>query len=155
MGRFTLLLALIGVSSCQARQPLDLNQVQWLTYTNSVLKYSLSYPNAYTVEPEVDDTNVMFKTSMYNVPLVVRYTTEAEGRQRGLWFGNPPTAPIELSGKKGYKYVYSHYDGPFGERTIAYVIEYKDRFLGLEFRADGEDLDGIQKQILESFKFKP
>jgi hypothetical protein len=152
--RFVFLFVLVGNGGCQPDTPLDINQVQWSTYTNSLLKYSLQYPNGYTVQQEANGASVMFKTGMFRTPMLVRYTSEAEGKQRGLWFGNQPTAPIELGGKKGYKYVYKHYDGPLGARMIAYVVEYQGQFLGLEFRSDGNDLDAVQKQIVQSFRFE-
>ncbi len=39
-------------------------------------------------------------------------------------------------------------------RTISYVVDHKDKYLGLEFRTDNEELDEIQKQILNSLRFE-
>jgi len=61
---------------------------------------------------------------------------------------------IELAGKQGLKYVYNHYDAIFYMRTISYVVDYKDKYLGLEFRTDNQELDEIQKKILSSLKFR-
>ena len=69
-----------------------------------------------------------------------------------MWFGHAPANEIELGGKKGFKYTYDHYDGPFYSRTIAYVIAYRGKYLGLEFRTD-RDLDAIYQDILASFEF--
>lgn len=57
---------------------------------------------------------------------------------------------IELDGRPGKKYVYDHRDGPFRARTIAYVIPYRDKYLGLEFQTDRE-LYAVQLHILASF----
>ena len=38
-------------------------------------------------------------------------------------------------------------------RTVSYVVEHRDRWLGVEFRTELEEADAVQRRILESFLF--
>ena len=58
-----------------------------------------------------------------------------------------------LDGRSGEKFVYNHYDGPFGMRTVSYVVPHGEKFLGLEFRTGEEEPTATQAEILESFRF--
>jgi len=89
---------------------------------------------------------------MDGVPILVRYADEQEGKKRDLWFGHEPVEKINLAGRDGNKFIYSHHDGPFSTRTVSYVVAYQAKYLAVEFRASGE-LNEIQQQVLESFKF--
>ena len=122
--------------------------LQLATYRNAILPYSLDYPSG--LMPDDENNGTVFFRSDRGVPLVVRYHDEAEGKRRGAWFEYEPVGETELAGRKGQKYIYDHWEGPFHTRTIAYVIAYRGKFLGLEFRTPGE-LTEIQKQIVESF----
>jgi hypothetical protein len=126
-----------------------LAEVVWTRYSNPVLGYSLDYPDTYTL---TEGGNHILLGYHSDPQVLVRYTDEAEGRQRGLWFGHAPADSIQLGGRPGKKYEYDHGDGPFYSRTIAYVVDYRDRYLGLEFRTNNE-LNDVEKQILQSFKF--
>lgn len=151
------LLVISGLSlhfiSCQSPppEPLTFTQVQWENYTSPALGYSLSIPRAYTLNEYADGYFTIFRHK--GSPAVrVNFTNAAEGKKRGLWFDHEAAGEIELGGRKGVKYIYDHYDGPFSSRTIAYVIAYRGKYLGLEFRTD-RDLDEVYEHILSSFEF--
>jgi hypothetical protein len=86
----------------------------------------------------------------WSVTARVRFNDETEGKKTGAWFGNEPVEKIKLGGRDGEKFIYDHYDGPFAARTVSYVVEYRGKFLGLEFRTGGE-LNEIQRRMLSSF----
>ncbi len=133
----------------ESLESLNPGQLTWATYSNAAAGYSLSYPRQ--LRPDENDGNVFFR---YNgaVPVVVRYTDEQEGKDRGAWFGHPVVDAITLGSRKGQKFIYDHWDGPFAVRTVSYVVKHREKFLGLEFRTDSE-LSEVQKQILSSFTF--
>ena len=128
---------------------LDPTSVNWVTYDNSSVGYRVPYPDVYTPSASDNGAYVAFRYHRYT-PLLVRCVDEQEGKRRGLWFGSAPAEKIQLGGVGGKKYIYTHYDGPFGARMIAYVIPFKGRFLGLEFRTD-TNLDPVQQVILRDF----
>jgi len=138
------------------RQGVDLynlraDQVNWSTYTNSRLGYSVSYPAVLQLE-EFGDGSVLFRNGMDGVPILVRFADEQEGKKRDLWFGHEPVEKINLAGRDGNKFIYSHHDGPFSTRTVSYVVAHQEKYLAVEFRASGE-LNEIQRRVLDSFKF--
>ena len=143
-----------GLNGCRseanALENVDPAQAKWSTYANAQLQYALEYPTILSPQ-DYGDGSALFRYHS-GVPVLVRYTTEEEGRNRGVWFGHEPVAKIRLGGRDGEKFIYDHGDGPFVTRTIAYVVEYRDRYLGLEFRTDGE-LSPVQQRILDSFRF--
>lgn len=120
----------------------------WVSYTHPAIPYSLRYPDLFSVEEEKVGS-VFFRYGC-GVPVVVRFHDETEGRRRGAWFGHKPVEDIQLHGHAGKKYIYEHNDGPFSVRTVAYVVPFRDRYLGLEFRTPGE-LNEVQKRIFDSF----
>lgn len=102
---------------------------------------------------EEHDGSVLFRNGSDGVPIFVRYSNEQEGKERDIGFGHEPVEKITLAGRDNNKFIYTHHDGPFGTRTVSYVIAHKDKFLGLEFRTPDE-LNEIQQRVLSSFKFK-
>jgi len=140
---------LLLLVSC-SKPPLDFNHIQWNEYKDAELKYSIKYPDAY--ETERDGHNVLFRYGS-SVPMVVRFVDEAEGKSRGLWFGHEPAGASSLGGQPAITYIYDHYDGPLGSRTISYVTPFRGKFLGLEFRTDGP-LDSAMSRVLDSFTFE-
>ncbi len=150
---FLLFLSLVStcLTSCSPPDytPLRAADLEWGTYTNPVLGYSVAYPTLFTPNDE-GGSDVLFRFQR-SVPVVVRFADEEQGRGRGLWFGNNPVGEIQLAGKPGFRYVYNHSDGPFSSRTTAYVIRHRDRYLALEFRAIDE-LGPVAPRMLESFR---
>jgi len=147
---FMLSLLLLGcckedVPPLSEQQP---EQLTWVSYTHPALPYSLRYPNLFNAEEEKEGS-VFFRYGC-GVPVVMRFHDEKEGRRRGAWFGHEPAGDIQLSNRAGKKYIYEHQEGPFSTRTVAYVVEYRGKFLGLEFRTPDE-LNAVQARLLESF----
>jgi hypothetical protein len=142
-------LAILGCNS-GAAMTLDPESQTWSTYLDATLGYSVRHPEVFHARPE-GDGNTLFRFAGGGVPVLVRYTTAAEGRRRGAWFGQPAAEAITLAGIAGHKYAYEHWDGPFSTRTVAYVIPWNDRWLGLEFRTPGE-LSPVQERMLDSFR---
>jgi hypothetical protein len=145
---------LLPLTGCQTKTAaldrLKTDELTWTTYMNTELGYTLSHPVIF--KPEVyGDGNVLFRYRM-GVPVLVRFTDEEDGRRRGAWFGHDPVEKVQLGDRSGQKFIYTHWDGPFGARTVSYVVQYKGKFLALEFRTDG-DLYQFQKRILDSFRF--
>ena len=149
-----LLFGLLVAIGCKSTPPesLDPKEVSWQTYSNSEIGVSLNYPDVYTLNEESDGRGVIFRHKGKSA-LLLRFMDEEESKHRGLWFGYKPHAEIELGGRKGLKYDYRHGDGPFLSRTVSYVVEYRDKYLGLEFRTDNPDLDEVQQKVLSSFRF--
>jgi len=149
-----ILLCFVLTLGCRSRAPEnpEISDVNWQTYSNKNLNISLSYPDIYTVDENLDAHGTLFRYGGHPV-ISLRFTDEHQGKKHGLWFGNQPEKSIELAGKQGLKYVYNHYDAIFYMRTISYVVDYRDKYLGLEFRTDNEELDEIQQRILNSLKF--
>lgn len=127
------------------------DQINWSTYTNSKLGYTISYPTVLQLE-EFGNGSVLFRNGMDGVPILVRYADEQEGKKRDLWFGHEPVEKINLAGRDGNRFIYSHHDGPFSTRTVSYVVAHQEKYLAVEFRAAGE-LNEIQRRVLDSFKF--
>ncbi len=151
----SILLCFALTLGCRSRAPEnpEISDVNWQTYSNANLNISLSYPDIYTVDEDRDAHGTLFRYGGHPV-ISLRFTDEHQGKSHGLWFGNRPEKSIELAGKQGLKYVYNHYDAIFYMRTISYVVDYNDKYLGLEFRTDNQELDEIQKKILSSLKFR-
>jgi hypothetical protein len=156
MARITVgAVVLLLLSGCMASQPPRLvpASVRWVQYDSPTLGYSLSYPDAFTPQTSSDGSYVIFRQGRY-APLIIRFVDKAEGMRTGLWFTSAPRESIQLAGRPGHKYVYLHWDGPFGARMIAFVIPYRDKYLGVELRSNG-DIDVVQDGILRSFALVP
>ena len=80
--------------------------------------------------------------------MLIRWANE-EDKRRGIWLTQESNGTCVLSGQSGKTYDYIHHDGPFGIRTRSWVIPYKERELGVEFRT--QDITKVEKQILDSF----
>ena len=169
------------MTGCGGTPPLNLpaNAVAWKIYSNPSVGYTFEHPDIYEVEEHHDGRTVLLRYDGYPVvehpdiyeveehhdgrtvllrydgyPVVsIRHADEQEGRSHGLWIKHDAVGTIELDSRAGLKYIYDHYDGPFYMRTVSYVVEHGSRFLGLEFRTDREELDDVQRRVLQSFRF--
>ena len=149
--RLFLATALSLTAACcagESTRDLDPETLSWVDYTHSRAGYSLRLPTALRPDEEGDSVFLRYNC---RVPVLVRLTTEEDGRRYGAWFGHQAAGAITLDGMAGEKYTYVHWDGPFATHTIAYVVPVGDRFLGLEFRT-ATDLDPVQEKILASFR---
>jgi hypothetical protein len=126
--------------------------VAWKTYSNSVVGYTLEYPDIYESQEHHEVRDVLFRFDSYPV-VSISHVDEQEGRSRGLWVQHDAVESIQIAGRPGNQYRYDHYDGPFYMRTMSYVVPHQEKFLGLEFRTNMEQPDQIQRRILQSFRF--
>lgn len=136
-----------------ATQRLDPDRLRWRTYTDLTLGYSIDYPEDFEMLIRGTGEAHFRFSSVYStgVPARVVHVSEEEARRRGLWSSKFITGPATLGGRPGERYVYTHADGPFYSRTVAYVVPYRGKMLGLEFRGQG-DLDRVQQRMLDSFR---
>jgi len=125
---------------------------EWTTFENSAVGFELEVPDSYRPDVESGVHAVLFRSDT-GVPVKVYWTTEAESRSRGLWFGEAPLGPTILAGREGLLYEYVHCDGPLCSRMKSYVIPFRSRHLALEFRSGGE-LHEVNRRILESFQVR-
>ena len=147
-------LSALSMTGCGGTPPLNppANAVAWKIYSNPSVGYTFEHPDLYEVEEHHDGRTVLLRYDGYPV-VSIRHVDEQEGRSHGLWIKHDAVGTIELDSRAGLKYIYDHYDGPFYMRTVSYVVEHGSRFLGLEFRTDREELDDIQRRVLQSFRF--
>lgn len=125
--------------------------VGWKTYANDTVGYTFEYPDVYTVT-EYSDGAVVILRQERTPRVLVSFVTEGDGQRQGIWFAHEPDGEITLGGREGQHYLYTHYDGPFGDPTEAYVVPWRDRMLGLEFRRE-RPIDALDRRTLESFRF--
>jgi predicted small lipoprotein YifL len=152
--RAALLLMLLTLAGCSLSGPpsLDPATVQWKSTALPSLGVTVSHPDLYS-PAAVDGAYVPFRYKRFT-PLIIRWVGEGEGRKAGLWFAAASAGAIQLGGVPGQKYIYTHYDGFFGARMIAWVIPWRGKFLAVEIRTNG-DLDPVQEQIMERFSVGP
>jgi len=135
--------------SCR-HEPLEAipqEDVHWKDYRNPAMGLALSYPDPYEIQRESGE--FVFFLHGDRTAARLNFVTEREGRSRGLWFGNASTGDIQMAGRVGQRYDYTHWDGPFGDLTIAFVVPYRDRYLGLEFRSA---VGPIEEAMVRSLK---
>ena len=148
-----LLIALLFIS-CSNREPvasLDLKNIEWKIYRNKNIGFELKFPAIFTYDVKDEGYNVFLKYNDANT-LIIRYTSEQEGKKRGLWFGNEVSEVLTINSHQWEKYIYNHRDGPFVSPTTAYVTSLNDRFLGIEFRTIVEN-EEFQNYVMKSFVF--
>ncbi len=150
---FSLALTFLTGCSLQGPEELDWSKVEWAVYENPELGISMKYPDVYKVR-EDERQGILFKYKG-KLHMAIRYVNEKQGKRDGLWFNHPVSGHTELGFRDGSLYIYDYFTGPFFTRTLAYVVEHDDRYLGLEFRTRKGvlDLDDVQSEILYSFKF--
>ena len=95
MNKKPLLLSLLGLwlcaLGCQSPppEPLDSAQVQWETYSNSDLGYTLTVPSAYTLDEYSNGHFVIFRHK--GSPAVrVNFTDMAEEKNAACGLATPP-----------------------------------------------------------------
>lgn len=125
-------------------------QNELVTYTNDTVGYTLKIAKKYQIEQSKEKEAVLWRNPNGQEKVLVRFVTEKENE--ALWFGKTPLSDSTLGGIAGKKYMYKHCDMLiFCSSTVSYVIPYREKFLGLEFRTENETLDPEQTAILESF----
>jgi hypothetical protein len=141
----------IGLAACESLPPPPPDEFSWEAYVNAAVGYEMEIPDAYRPDEE-DDGKAVFFRWRGTVPVKVYLADEEMGRDRGLWPGHEPVGEIELGGRPGALYEYTHCDGPFCSKMKSFVVEHMGRSLGLEFRTEG-DLDEMNRHIVDSFSF--
>ncbi len=143
-------LATAGSLGCRV-EPIDLPPPSaWHTYENPRLGVAFDIPDFFAVDDSAG--GAVFRIHGANAVLL-RFVDETEARHRGLWVGTAPAGAIELGGVAGERYVYQHGDGPVWSLTEAYVVPYRGKQLGLEFRTSKDA--GVRERMLTSFHFLP
>ena len=138
------------LTACEQRtlpsMPLE---AQWKTYTDEGLGIRFQYPDA--LQPVDEGSAGMFLRYRGGVNVRVIWTDEENARSHGLWAGREPDGEASLAGIPAQKYLYAHWDGPSYVLTESYVIPYRGKLLGVEFRPGGLPHEGRQK-MLDSFE---
>ena len=148
----TILVGLFLFTGCtsEGHPNLPLKHVRWTTYSNEAVGYELQIPDVYTTNAWDDGSGVLFRNPDGHTVMLVRYGTDEEDIGRGLWYSHEPNGDCVLAGISGKTYDYIHWDGPSGIRTRSFVIPYKEKNLGIEFRT--LDITAVEKHILDSFR---
>jgi len=122
----------------------------WKQYRNDQIGISLDYP----AQCSVDDEGHRVLIRYDGAPIIsIAWTTEKGARKNGLWIGHDPVGPVQLDGRAGKLYRYTHHDGPFGMRTTSFVVPHREKLFALEFRTPDEQLGPVAQRVLDSFAF--
>ena len=128
----------------------EATRTKLVTYRNERVGYVVLYPDVCHIQEY--DGGTIFRFDGAPI-MVVNYVTEREGGKRGLWPGHKPAGSVELGGKDGKKFIYSHCDGPFCMHTVSYVVPHHGKYIGVEFRMEANEPSQLQQRILDSFAF--
>ena len=145
-----LIIIILFVASCrkEGHPNLSISEVEWKEYSNEKIGYFVSIPEVYTVQEWEDGSGVMFRLNGNQLMMLIRLGTKAEDKHRGIWYNHEPIKQIELAGISGEYYDYYHFDGPSGIHTRSYVIPYKKKNLGVEFRTF--EIGPVEEKILST-----
>ena len=145
-----LIIIILFVASCrkEGHPNLSISEVKWREYSNEKIGYFVSIPEVYTVQEWEDGSGVMFRLNGNQPMMLIRLGTKAEDKHRGIWYNHEPIKQIELAGISGEYYDYYHFDGPSGIHTRSYVIPYKKKNLGVEFRTF--EIGPVEEKILST-----
>jgi hypothetical protein len=145
-----LTLALVAALGCRV-DPIELPAPQgWHHYENATLGVAFDVPDFLETKSYGDEAGIAFRYNGANAVLL-RFVDAQEGKRRGLWHGHPDAGPITLGGRAGKRYQYVHDDGPIWDSTDAYVVPYRGKELGLEFRTRNDA--AVRERMLSSFRF--
>ena len=145
-----LMLALLAALGCRV-DPIELPTPQgWHPYENAALGVAFDVPDFLEQKNYGDAAGTVFRYNGANAVLL-RFADEKEGKRRGLWHGHPDVGAITLGGRAGRRYQYVHNDGPIWDSTDAYVVPYRGKELGLEFRTRNDA--AVRERMLASFRF--
>lgn len=142
-------LGALALTACEqpVPDPLDEDSVEWTTYTNRTLGFSLDIPASYDIE--VDDNSVVLSDDGHTAVRVTHADRE-EARNRGLWAQVEPREEREYAGRTGQYYVYKHWDGPSYVPTLAWVVRHQGKDLGVEFRTTEVEMNDVHEHMLKS-----
>ncbi len=123
--------------------------VRWSTYTRTDVGFSVAVPETFRSEQNGDDT--VFYASGFPIFRVL-WVDEEAARRRGLWVVSQPVETVTVAGQPAQRYVYDHGDFVTYTPTIAYVLPWHGKQLGIEFRIDGDALNDTAQHMLDSFR---
>jgi hypothetical protein len=150
MKRTLILLATVTLIACDTTPQWPAAADGWKPYRNDAIGISLEYPGQCSVEDEGQRVLIRFD----GAPIIsIAWTTEAGARKNGLWAGHDPIGPVQLGGRAGNLYRYTHHDGPFGMNTTSFVVPHREKLFALEFRTTDEQLGLVALHVLDSFAF--
>lgn len=150
MKRGIVIAAALALAACDTTPQWPATAEGWKQYRNDHIGVSFEYPAQCTVEDDGD--RALFRCD--GDPIIsISWSAEASARRHGLWARHEPVGPVQLGGRVGRLYRYTHYDGPFGMRTTAFVVPHGDRFFALELRTSHDELGGLERHVLRSFAF--
>jgi len=132
--------------------PLEPGAVTWTTHVSDDLGYALDLPESFSVR-DWGDGELAFQHDGHTVARLV-WLSEEEADDRGLWPGRGTTAATTLGGRPAERHDYDHWDGPFREPTVSFVVPHRGKLLAIELRGDGAP-DAVQRRMVESFRFVP
>ena len=150
--RYLPILVVTIFSACISQAPINIEEEEiseWKLFEHPQLDYSFEYPAEY--ELKLYQQDVQLRWDSYPL-VVINYVSPREGEKRGLWAGHQPYGYDVLDGVSCALYRYQHFDGPFGMKVLSYVVPFREKELGLEFRVDS--LDDVLRHIKESFQFE-
>jgi len=149
MRRFLPVAALLLIA-CDTTPEWPASADAWKQYDNELIGISLQYPE----QCSVDDEGHRVLIRCDGAPIIsIAWTTEAGAKKNGLWPGHDPVGPVQLGGRMGELYRYTHHDGPFGMQTTSFVVPHRDKLLALEFRTTPDQLGPVAQHVLDSFAF--
>ena len=143
-----LFILLISGCTSEGHENTSIESINWINYRNEAVGYEVKIPEIYEPNEWEDGSGVIFKRNGDETVMLIRWVNE-EDKRRGIWLSHEPKGTCVLSGHTGKTYDYIHWDGPSGIRTRSFVIPYKEKNLGIEFRT--LDITKVEKQILDSF----
>jgi len=145
------MIPVILVMSCRTRAPEypAPEQLDWKTYVHPTLDYRLDYPTLYTVHPDGED--VFFRYDGHP-SFVIRYCSREKADHKGLWADHEPEETVRFASHEWEAYDYDHRDAFFIMRTISFVTPYRESYLSLDIRTNG-DLDAVHQKMIYSFTF--
>ena len=143
-------LAAFALMACDTTPQWPASAVGWKQFHSTHIGISLDYPGQCSVDDEGDRVLIRYD----GAPIIsIAWTTQERARKNGLWPKHEPVGPVQLGGRTGKLYRYTHNDGPFGMRTTSFVVTHETLYLALEFRTPDEHLGPVAQHVLDSFVF--
>lgn len=143
----------ITIISCASVAPMlpSANELEWTSYSNDRMGFSLSIPSDFLVQEYEGDVFFRYHD---RVALRITLTTTDDARQRGLWPVSSPVAELAVAGHQAQQYIYDHYDGPVFDHFVTYVFDHQGQSLAVAFHTEQNELNSAQEQILNSLSLK-
>jgi len=143
------MLPLILLAACTSEPPANPQPgtVSWATWQDYSLGLTLDYPDTWEESSYGDAHRLTLRNQGYPV-LSVSHLSESEAAYDGLWGRNESDGEGFLAGKPAVLYAYDHAEPLTTLPTRSWVIPWSGKFLALEFRVRGGQLDSVQQAML-------